>query len=78
MNYSVWANISVFRENYVTDSYDFIFPLESCDIVICNLGLPGNLLVIAVYIVNMKTSTRVYMFALAIADLAVCVGGGFL
>ena len=41
--------------------------------IICSLGLQGNILVILVYMVNMKTSTRVYMFALAVADLAVCV-----
>ena len=73
MNYSVSTNISVFRENY-----DFIREMAPYDIfllVICSLGLPGNLLVIAVYILNMKTSTRVYMFALAIADLVVCVCG---
>ena len=73
MNYSVSTNISVFRDNY-----DFIREMAPQDIfllVMCSLGLPGNLLVIAVYIRNMKTSTRVYMFALAIADSAVCVCG---
>ena len=74
MNYSVWTNSSVFRENYVNDSYDLQF-YDIFLLVVCNLGLPGNLLVIAVYILNMKTSTRVYMFALAIADLTVCVVG---
>ena len=36
-------------------------------------GLPGNALVIAVYARQTKTSTRAYMFALAVADLAVCI-----
>lgn len=39
------------------------------------LGLPGNLFVIAVYIRNITTSTKVYMFGLAIADTAVCICG---
>ena len=49
---------------------------ESSNIAIislCALGLPGNLLVIAVYVRKMTTSTRVYMFALAVADSSVCV-----
>ena len=39
------------------------------------LGVPGNVLVIAVYILKMTSSTRVYMFALAVADLVVCICG---
>ena len=42
-------------------------------IVLCALGLPGNVLVFAVYVRKMITSTRVYMFALAVADLVVCI-----
>ena len=42
---------------------------------ICALGLPGNLLVIAVYIWAMTSSMRVYMFSLAASDAAVCVCG---
>ena len=45
------------------------------DFLLCVLGLPGNLLIIAVYVRKMTTSTRVYMFALAVADSAVCVCG---
>ena len=41
----------------------------------CVLGLPGNVLVLAVYVRAMTTSTRLYMFALALADSAVCVCG---
>ena len=43
--------------------------------LMCVLGIPGNVLVIAVYVRKMTTSTRVYMFALAVSDLAVCVSG---
>ena len=43
--------------------------------IICLLGLPGNLFVLTVYLRKMTSSTRVYMFALAIADSAVCVCG---
>ncbi|KAI0227046.1 hypothetical protein LSAT2_022498 [Lamellibrachia satsuma] len=42
-------------------------------IFLCVLGMPGNVLVFAVYVRKMITSTRVYMFALAVADLVVCV-----
>ena len=44
-------------------------------LVTCILGLPGNLFVFVVYVLTMKSYTRVYMFALAIADSAVCVSG---
>ena len=44
-------------------------------LLLCVLGLPGNLLVITVYVRKMTTSTRVYMFALAVADSSVCVCG---
>ncbi|KAI0223960.1 hypothetical protein LSAT2_024974, partial [Lamellibrachia satsuma] len=43
--------------------------------LMCVLGIPGNLLVIAVYVRKMTTSTRVYMFALAVSDLSVCIFG---
>ena len=43
--------------------------------LMCVLGLPGNLLVITVYAWKMTTSTRVYMFALAVDDLTVCICG---
>ena len=44
-------------------------------IYVLALGIPGNVLVSAVYAINMTTSTRVYMFALAVADSAVCICG---
>ena len=43
--------------------------------VVSMLGLPGNLLVAVVYTMSMTTSMRVYMFSLAVADSAVCIGG---
>ena len=43
--------------------------------LLCVLGIPGNLLVIAVYSWKTSTSTRLYMLALAIADLVVCIIG---
>ncbi|KAK2178369.1 hypothetical protein NP493_546g03097 [Ridgeia piscesae] len=54
-------------------------PIENVAVsLVCVLGIPGNILVIAVYSWNMATSTRVYMLALAIADLQVCLIGVFL
>ena len=55
-----------------TETQRNAFPYLSA-LILCTLGLPGNLLVFAVYVVKMTSSTRVYMFALAIADSAVCV-----
>ena len=43
--------------------------------IILLLGLPGNLLVIVVYIGKTTTSTRTYLLALAIADTAVSICG---
>ena len=82
MNNSTWANLSTFLQNATNastlaknnvpqPSHNDTFTL----LLLCVLGVPGNLLVIVVYFVNMKTSTRAYMFALALADLAVCVCG---
>ena len=42
-------------------------------LALCLLGLPGNLVVIAVYMRNMTSSLKIYRFALAIADSAICV-----
>ena len=57
-----------------TETQRFVIP-EWSSLIMCILGLPGNLFVFAVYAVKMTSSTRVYMFALAIADSAVCVTG---
>ena len=43
--------------------------------ILCGVGLPGNLLVILIYVTKMTSSTRVYLFALAVADTAICVCG---
>ena len=78
MNNSTWTNVSSFQWNIVNDCSDFINSFRCDDIylfIMCSLDLPGNILVILVYVVNMKTSTRVYMFALAVADLTACVCG---
>ena len=56
-------------------SSDRLFILHFAVFLLCQIGLPGNVLVIAVYIDNMTTSTRVYMFALAVVDSVVCVCG---
>ena len=42
-------------------------------LVICVPGIPLNCLVIAVYFRRMTTSIRMYMFALAVVDLVVCI-----
>ena len=52
------------------------YPIQSvASFLMCVVGMPGNLVVIAVYARTMTTSTRVYMFALAVADLTVCTCG---
>ena len=43
--------------------------------VVCTLSLPGNAFVFAVYVGRVTSSTRLYMFALAVVDAAVCVCG---
>ena len=43
--------------------------------LLCFLGLPGNLFVIAVYLRQMTTSTRVYVFALGVVDSVTCLCG---
>ncbi|KAI0210429.1 hypothetical protein LSAT2_004824 [Lamellibrachia satsuma] len=78
-----WTNGSSGLQN---DSFDLVknIPPKKMDnfsiamVIMCALGLPGNLLVIAVYVRQMTTSMRVYMFALAVADSAVCVCGSVL
>ena len=72
-NRSNWVNDSGFHQDVSNDTLDFTKPTAA--LLMCVLGLPGNLLVIAVYVAAMTTSTRVYMFALAVADSAICVCG---
>ena len=65
----------VLNNSTAQDSSTRVYNLNFAVFIMCLLGLPGNLLVIAVYLLNMTTSTRVYMFALAVVDLVVCVCG---
>ena len=79
-NTSNVTNGTVFLQNVLNVTFDSSKSKYTEDVVIvafllCVLGLPGNLLVIAVYVRKMTTSTRVYMFALAVADSSVCVCG---
>ena len=83
VNTSIWNNDSIFVQNVFNDSSDLTKNnatqrVDSSSYVsfpVSVLGLPGNLFVIAVYMFKMTTSTRVYMFALAVADSAVCISG---
>jgi len=42
-------------------------------LLLCILGLPGNLFVVVIYIRKMTTSMRAYMFALGVVDTVICV-----
>ena len=55
------------------NSADIVHVRSMATFLLSVFGLPGNALVIAVYARQTKTSTRAYMFALAVADLAVCL-----
>ncbi|KAI0235441.1 hypothetical protein LSAT2_014041 [Lamellibrachia satsuma] len=80
-----WLKDPSLKQNITQRSFEFPLDkniltkhtsyLNMAILITCALGLPGNLLLIAVYVRKMTTSTRVYMFALAVADSAVCVCG---
>ena len=78
---STRINRSRFSQNSSNDSIGFTKDTRTVNtdysniviLTLCSLGLPGNLLVIAVYIRDMVSSVRVYMLALAIADSAICI-----
>ena len=82
-NTSIWTTTSPFLQSDSSDiaknnasqtaQYVGFFLLSAVV-----LGLPGNVLVVVVYITNMTTPTRVYLFALAVADTAICISGIFL
>jgi len=79
-NITTWTTNSTVLQNVLNDTPDLttnnVFHKEQHNVVLLSvfvLGLPGNILVIATYIGMMTTSTRVYMFALALADTAICV-----
>ena len=82
MHTSTRINISRFSQNVSNDSFGFTKDTSTVNtdyiniamLTLCSLGLPGNLLVIAVYVQYMVSSVRVYMLALAIADSAICIG----
>ena len=69
----VVLNGRVVGEDDITNKYDASEHLAI--FLMCVLGIPGNVLVVAVYVCKMTSSIRVYMLALAVADLMVCVSG---
>ena len=77
------TNSSRVLETLLNDSHNLtsdtttqqVYDLYTMLLIMCGLGLPGNILVIAVYIARMTSSTKVYMFALAVTDTAICVCG---
>ena len=83
LNISTWTDNSRFVENVSIESFNHTANDKPLRVTVSNVvllclcvfGLPGNLLVIAVYIRQLTSSTRVYMFALAVADSCVCVCG---
>ena len=83
LNITIWSNESGAEVQNNSSQLKFrttvqaenVFVPEYVSIVLAALGLPGNLFVIAVYVRNMTSSTRVYMFALAVADTIICLGG---
>ena len=78
---SNWTNGTPFSQNFSNDSFNMNknTPVVNTNYInitlltLCLLGLPGNLLVIAVFMRNMTSSLKIYLFALAIADSAICV-----
>ena len=82
INTSNWTDNSSFVRNDSIDSFNSTglaqagtLTLETIGFLsIGAIGVPGNVLVIAVYLQQMTTSTQVYMFLLAVADTTVCAG----
>ena len=81
MLFGLFINITLHQEKMnasdeVNNSTTNGVPIPSfATFLICVMGMPGNVLVIAVYAWKMTTSTKVYMFALAVADLVICICG---
>ena len=48
---------------------------STMNLLLCVLGTPGNVLVMTVYVRQMTSSVRVYMFALSVVDLITCING---
>ena len=65
MDFTRESTITVFRIPHT--KYTFII------VLLCIVGIPANLFVVAVYLRRMTTSIRAYMFALGIADTLICV-----
>ena len=80
-NTSLWMNNTAFLQNVFNDTSDLTKNDTSHHVqysrlvlfYVVVLGIPGNILVIAIYVANMSTSTRVYLFALALVDTAICI-----
>ena len=80
-NTSRWMNNTTFLQSVFNDTSELATNDTSHHVqysrlvlfYIVVLGIPGNILVIAIYIANMSTSTRVYLFALAVVDTAICI-----
>ena len=76
-NKTTWMINSTFllnnSSNFTTDNISQHVQYNIVLLSVFVLGLPGNILVIAMYITKMTTSTRVYLFALAVADTVICM-----
>ena len=76
---SVCNNGSMLEQDYTSDNTDIpTKTIDYCNVslsVACIIGCPSNLLVIAIYMRNLSSSAKLYMFTLAVADLAVCFSG---
>ncbi|KAI0234690.1 hypothetical protein LSAT2_014986 [Lamellibrachia satsuma] len=80
---SGWSNdTSVYQPSVTTNAElndghpsKYVYSPSRVVVLICTLGTPGNVLVIAVYFWNLPTSTSVYVFALAVVDSAARVSG---
>ena len=79
-NKTTWMTNSTFQQSVLNNSSNFTTDAMSRNVQynivflsVILLGLPGNVLVIAMYITKMSTSTRVYLFALAVSDTVICL-----
>ena len=84
-NLSSWSNNSAYRPNdnnnvslTEMNATQSTHVLNTAAFIMSTLGLPGNLLIMAVYLRSMTTSTRVYMFALAAVDSITCIASASL
>ena len=75
LNSSVRSDILNGSDHVPDHTTDWVTFENFAGFLMCMLGIPGNLFVIVVYSWKMTTSTRVYLFALALADLEICIIG---